>query len=556
MRLFVLGVLFNAHLIALPPPVPGGGVIERQLEKEYEAEPVELENPPPPVYIDIPEEKLEMSEGIYAHIDSVCIEGNESISSAEIQLWIAPYLGKELDLKDIYSICSAIDAGYAAEGFIVARAYPPPQTIENGCLTIRIIEGSVGRIEVLNNRFYRTAFIESYFSKFLGHSLNYKSFMRALLLLNENMDLHAGALLTKGEEFGTVNILLSVEDKRPLHLYLNANNYGRNLTTNWRTGARFDIGSLFTFGDKFSLAEVVGFPLNALYFTDAIYSIPLNRNGLEMELSYLFSKFKVEEDRYLDLGGNSNIGTIKFSQAIIRSRTISLDVSTWFDVLQIENLEMGVIKSFDKLRVLRFSTLFDRFASPQARDFLNFRMSFGIPSIFGGLPPISSQCSRSGAGGRFVKFNVDYDRLQNLFKDLFATFHFSGQWSPYKLAIAEQVYLGGADTVRGYPLAAALGDSGYYANLELHIPPPILANFRFFLAKAKWREVCQIVGFLDQGGVFLHAGPNVYETGAGVGVRLNRILGLSFSLDVGFPLVHNHLSSGAFTYIKVTACPF
>ncbi len=557
MRLGILVLASSSILFALPPPIPGGGVIERQIEKEYESKPLELEKELPPVQIDIPEERLEIPEGVSVRIDSVCLEGNESFSCEEIQQWIACCIGKELNLCDIYSICSIIDAEYAKRGYIVARAYPPPQSIQKGCLTIRIIEGKVGRVEVRGNRFYKDEFIQSYFSKLLGKPLNYNKFMRALLLLNEHDDLHVGGILSKGKEIGTVDIILPVEDHWPGHLYFNGNNYGRKLTTSWRAGGRLDVGSLLAYGDKFSLAQVVGFPLNALYFTDVIYSIPIGRNGFYFSLSYLFSKFKVEQDLYLHLKGNSNIGTVKVSQAIIRDRTMSLDFASWFDVTQIENLELGQIASFDKLRVLRASTTWDRFASANSRDYLNFQLSVGIPYLFGGMSPVDSQCSRTGAGGQFVKFYLDYDRLQKLsWRDTFFMFHFSGQWSPYRLAIPEQLYLGGADTVRGYPLAAALGDSGYWGNLELHIPPPVLADLRFFMAKAKFREVCQLVAFIDQGGVFLRGGSSVFELGAGIGFRLNHLKGLSLSLDVGFPLIHNHLSTGAFTYIKVTGCPF
>ena len=550
-------ILLGSALYALPPPVPGGGVIERQIEKEYEAKPLELEKELPPVQIDLPEEQLEMPEGISVRIDSVCIEGNQSFSCSEIQNWIECCLHKELNLCDIYAICSIIDAEYAKRGYIVARAYPPPQSIHQGCLKICILEGFVGAVEVKGNRFYKEEFIRSYFAKLIGKPLNYNQFMRALLLLNENDDLRVGGVLNKGKEIGTVDIILPVEDHWPGHLYFNANNYGRKLTTNWRAGGRFDVGSLFTYGDKLSIAEVVGFPFNALYFTDVIYSAPIGRNGFRLYLSYLFSKFKVEEDLSLHLKGNSNIGTIKVSQAVIRNRTMSLDFSSWFDLMQIENIELGQIVSFDKLRVLRFCTTWDHFSSPKGRDYLDFRMSVGIPYLFGGLSPVDSECSRSGAGGEFVKFNLDYDRLQQLkWRDVFLMFHFSGQWSPYRLAIAEQLYLGGADTVRGYPLAAALGDSGYWGNLELHIPPPLLADLRFFVAKAKFREVCQLVAFIDQGGVFLQGGPTTFELGAGIGFRLNNLKGLSLSLDVGFPLMHNNLSTGAFTYIKVTGCPF
>src|SRR5579871_2652634 len=115
------------------------------------------------------------------------------------------------------------------------------------------------------------------------------------MLLNDNTDLNAGAVFKKGKEFGCADVILRVDDHRPIHLYLNGNNYGRFLTTNVRAGGRFDWGNVIFQGDKLSIAEVIGFPVNALYFTDVTYTVPLNRKGASLEFAYLFSKFKIEE---------------------------------------------------------------------------------------------------------------------------------------------------------------------------------------------------------------------------------------------------------------------
>src|SRR5690606_25461545 len=101
-------------------------------------------------------------------------------------------------------------------------------------------------------------------------------------------------------------------------LYLNGNNYGRNLTTDVRTGGRLDWGNTLTQGDTFSVTGVVGFPINALYFTNVSYKVPVNRNGTFVEGAYLFSRFKIEEFSSLHLKGRSSIATLKVNHAVIR----------------------------------------------------------------------------------------------------------------------------------------------------------------------------------------------------------------------------------------------
>lgn len=545
-----------AFLEALPPPVPSAGVVERELEKEYESKPLGLDKEIPAIQIDIPEEKLKLPPGKKVLIKKISFQGNHSISDKKIRKWVEGYLGKELSLQEIYDLCAVIDHHYAAQGYFLARAYPPPQAIEEGSLVIEIIEGRLGNVQIIGNHYYSHAYISSYFHPLQGKPLRYNEFLRALMLLNENSDLRAGAVFEKGKEFGCADLIVRVDDARPAHLYLNGNNYGRDLTTNVRAGGRLDWGNLAAEGDTLSIAEVVGFPVNALYFTDVKYKIPLNSQGLAMEVSYLFSKFKIEELTRLHLKGESNIGTLKFTQALTRTRNLSVDCFSYFDYKQIENYVLGHRTSFDKLRVVTVGALLDHFHPSQGRDYLNLRFAAGIPNLLGGLKAVDSESSRKGGGGRFFIFNADYDRLQKLPKDCYFYFHGSGQLSPSKLTLPEQIYIGGSDTVRGYPLAVALGDSGYYLNFDFRVPPPFIANKKVFNFNKTWKEIIQFNAFLDHGGVFLKSEQNTFLWGTGVGLRMFGPYTLTFSIDVGFALNHKSLTNGAFTYIKLTAQPF
>ena len=373
-----------AFLAAVPPPLPSAGVIEREIEQEYEGKPLELEKEVPSVEVSIPEEKLAMDSNATVFVRQVEIEGNRVVSTREIQEWIQGCLDQNLNISDIYQLCKIIDQNYAAKGYFLTRSYPPPQKIQDGVLRIKILEGRLGAIRIEGNKFYSTKFIMRYFEPFCEQCLNYDKFLKALLLLNENSDLSVGVLFEKGKEVGTADLIVHVSDKRPIHLYFNENNYGRDLTTNSQLGGRFDWGSCILYGDTFSLAEVVGFPLNALYFTDVTYTVPLNAKGTFLELGYLFSKFHVEELLSLRLRGESMIGTLKATQAIKRTKTLALDLFGYFDYKQIQNFVLGYRTSDDRLRVVTAGALIDHYNSAQGRDYLNVRIAAGIPDFLGG----------------------------------------------------------------------------------------------------------------------------------------------------------------------------
>lgn len=555
-KAFAFLIFFPFLIQAFPPPVPSAGVVERELEKEYEAKPLEPEKQVPSIQIEMPKERLHFVSHKKVFIRSLVVEGNESISTERIQKWVHGYMNRELTIQEIYDLCDVIDKKYAEEGYFLARAYPPPQNIENDTLRIAILEGKLGNVKVVGNKHYKESYIRSYFTSLQGKPLKYNQFLRALSLINENSDLSAGAVFEKGKELGFADVIVRVEDKRPMHLYLNGNNYGRDLTTNARVGGRFDYGNALFQGDTFSVAQVVGFPVNALYFTDVIYNVPINRNGTSLEGSFLYSQFKIEELTRLHLKGRSEIATLKVNQVLTRTPTLSIDFFSYFDYKQIKNFALGRSTSYDKLRVLTVGSVFDHFGPFQGRDYLTLRFAAGIPNLLGGLKAVDHTSSRPGAGGRFFIFNIDYDRIQPLPKDCYFYFHGSGQLTPNKLTLPEQIYIGGSDTVRGFPLAVALGDNGYYVNFEFRVPPPFVGEKKFFRTKKKWKDLFQFDAFLDNGGTFLISGKDQVLWGTGVGLRIHGPYTLSLSVDVGFPLNHRKLTNDAFYYLKITAQPF
>ncbi len=552
--IFLLGRIFCLDAAPMPP-APSAGIIERQIEQEYEAKPFEMDKDIPSIQIDIPKERLDLPEDKKVQISHIHIQGNQVLSEMEIVCCLGDFLDQTLSIKDIYEICHRIEQCYARQGYFLARAYPPVQTIDKGILTIEVLEGILGSVEVEGNQHYSTEFILKFFASIKGKPLQYDEFLRALMVLNDMHDLSASAVFKKGTTVGTADLVIRVQDQKAFHLYLNGNNYGRWLTTNSRGGGRLDIGNILAYGDQLSVAEVIGFPVDALYFTDAIYSIPLTKRGLIAELAYLTSRFHVQEMQPLHLKGSSKIATAKLTQAFYRTRSFSVDGYTYFDYKQIQNFTLSRRTSYDRLRNLNVGATFDFYRPSYGREFLRLQATLGIPDIMGGMKAVSSGCSRIGGGGRFVKINADLDFLQKLRRQYSAVFyaHVSGQWSPYKLTSPEQMYIGGVDTVRGFPLAVAVGDSGYYANFELRIPP--LFRLKTSLNNPINNRV-QIVLFSDQGAALLHDGVNQFYCSAGVGLRLNQIWKFSVAFDMGVPLNHRAVTNNIFWYLRIAGQMF
>lgn len=546
------------------PAVPPAGVVERQIEQEYDVKEVEAQKAVPLLEIDIPEKEIDMGDA-KVRIDAVEISGNTVLSTRRLQRVVEPFLGQELSMKEIRAICVAIQARYASKGYFLARAYVPPQEIDNHTLKIQIIEGKLGKVSVIGNKYYGEKFVGRYFDKYLGRPINYDQILKALLLLDENSDLEVGAVFKKGETFGTADLIVRVSDKRPLHLMVDHNNYGSDHTAKQRTGAHFEWGNLLLDGDMLTIIEVVGSPIPSLDFTQGIYHFPINTYGSSFDLSYLYARFKTDKIDHVKYTGKSVVAEVKFTQAIHRTRLLNTDFFTSFDYKQIQNISQNS-STYDKLRVLTGGMAIDYIDGWKGRNLFNVSAGWGIPDIMGGSSVNSHDSSREGAGGRFVKLNGSWKRLQKIPYNCFLLLNLSMQYSFDKLPLPEQIYIGGVDTVRGYPLASGIGDSGFYANIELRVPPPFLRAHKVPWIKKTWGEFLQFVGFLDHGQTFDH-GQDILRTlmtpasttnfkranltSAGCGARIYGPWKLEWSFDVGWPLTDQHRSSNTIVYFRV-----
>lgn len=554
-------ILFPLLLQAVYVGPPGGaaGVVEREIQEEFVgADQIDPTRDVPLLDVEIPQEQLDLGDEGSVYISQVALQGNTAFSSKKLQSVLDPYLGKELTMREIKELCRAIQCYYLRRGFFLARAYPPEQEIDNGKLVIEIIEGRLGEISVVGNKYYKTEFICSYFERLHNKPINYDCFVESLLLLNDFDDLTVGAVFKKGAQYGTADLILQVVDCRPTHLYLNTNNFGSSSTTKQRSGGRLDYGNFLLNGDKIMFTGVVGSPIENLVFTEARYSVPVTKRGTFLEASYLYSDFNVGVQRALKLGGRSNIATGRLKQAWHRTRNASTDVYLHFDYKQIKNRAQGATESFDKLRNLGTGFQFDWLDGLRGRNMGDLHLVAGIPDIIGGSSAVDSQSSRLGAGGKYWIYYADYTRIQPLISDVFLLFQLSGQYSNYKLPLAEQIYLGGAEATRGYPVATVLGDKGYHGSLELRTPIPFLKGYKAPFTCKTWREVLQLVFFYDRGQVWLNGGDTINQknavtlNGAGAGFRIYGPWHIEWSFDVGFPLTEERKTSNAVYYFKVS----
>ncbi len=546
----ICGALFTVAWVYLPfcavsaPVRPEGaqaGVADRGFEPRVRTATVEKAVPEIPEEA-APEAAAAPAGGKKFLVKEFKFEGNAVYSSKTLALLVADHLGKEADIRVLNRACGAVTQFYRQHGYLMVRAELPEQEVKDGVVTIRVREVPISKVTVTGNKAYSERFIMRQFQGIEKRPIRYDDLLRRLLLINEYSNLQVRAFFSKGAEEWTTDLGLQVEDKRPLRLLVDYNNYGSRYVSRSRERATLDYGNIFTDGDLFTGSVIAGMPLDSMDNYLVQYKIPVNTEGTKLAVSYNYSNFTVgKEFEDLDIKGDYQDAALTLTHPWYRSRRTSVDVFGRFDYKVAKNDMLGEQMSEDQLRVLSAGASLDMVDRWNGRNFLNLELDQAVPGFMGSDKADNPDASRAGAGGEFTKGLLSYNRLQKMPWDSLLVLKGTGQVASVDLPASEQFSLGGYETVRGYMQAKYLGDDGYTLSAELRFLPPFMAGWNVPRLHKPMDQFMQFNVFFDYGAVMLKtalAGEKKTRDlmGTGVGVRFMLPRDINLNLAWAFPV--------------------
>jgi len=477
-------------------------------------------------------------------VKNINVIGVTIFSADKINAITNQFKNKDLTLKEIQKIADLITDLYRQKGYITSRAYIPPQKIEQGNLEIRVMEATVGDIQVKGNRFYSTGIIRKYVSIKKGEPFNYTDLQKDLVKINEHPDRNAKAILVPGKDPGSTDVVLDVKDYLPVHVSLGYDDFASRFVRRNRYTTTLTDNNLLGQDDILTIQYLRG-DANDYYSYSARYLYPVTRD-LNIGLFAARSKIVLGKE-YTDVlsRGKSRLFSIYGTQNIVKNENLVFNLNFGFDYKDVYNFLSGEVSSQDRLRIAKAGFDFD-LTDNFGRTIISDDFNYGIPSIMGGtkahLQPTDKPTSRSGAGGEFLKDTLNLVRLQRLLFGSTLLWKNQLQFSPSILTATEQFQVGGPANNRGYPPAEFVGDRGYSMTWELNLPPyfvPKSLNVPF--SKSRIYDAFRIVGFYDWTNVHLktlQAGDRKNRTvrSAGCGIRLNILENLFARYEIGWPL--------------------
>lgn len=549
--LFVLFVLalFNISFAADPPASQqmSGEESSRRILEQEERLRKQVERPKTKAKVEekVPESApQEGPAGPKMLIKNINVIGVTLLPEKQIKAITAEYANKELTLREMQKIADLITDLYRKKGYITSRAYVPPQKMEQGNLEIRVLEATVGDIQIKGNRFYSTGLIKRYISLIKGNPFNYNDLKKDLVDINEHPDRNAKAVLAPGKDPGATDVILEVKDSLPIHVGLGYNNFLSRFVR------RNDYNSTFTHNNLLGQDDILTFQYqlgdaNDYHYYSIRYLYPLTKS---LDIGVYTSRSKLVLGREFtdsQSRGKSRMFGVYASQNLIKNDDLVLNLNLGFDYKDVYNFLSGEVSSQDKLRVAKVGFDFD-LTDNFGRTIITNDFNYGIPGIMGGtkanLGSTDTPTSRAGADGEFLKDTLNILRLQKLIYDLTLLWKNQFQFSPSTLTATEQFQAGGPANNRGYPPAEFVGDRGFAMSWELAVPPYFIPkSIKVPMSKSRVYDAVRFVAFYDWTNVHLkslQAGDSKNKTirSAGCGVRINIAENLFARYEIGWPL--------------------
>lgn len=513
---FLFAVLCLATTASLAQRAPSAGQLLQQAEPPKRLPSTEA----PPTAI---EERVGMpaGNGSRFQLKGVRLTGNQAFTEQQLLPLIQNGIGKTLSLGELDALTRRITDYYRQHGYLVARAYLPPQEIQDGTVTIAVLEGRIGEVVLNNPAGVANSALAPAQRIQAGDPIHNEELEGALLRLADLPGVAVTSTLRPGATVGTSDFLVDVAPGRVLAGSVDLSNFGNRYTAATLLGGSLYWNNLAGIGDQLSLrAQTGGSKFN---YGRIGYQLPVGQSATRIGVALSRMNYKLgKEFAPLDAGGDATVASLYLLHPLLRSRDSNWYATLQYDDKRLEDRVDAASTESDKrvheLNIGIAGNFIDGLGGGGANN-ASLTYTAGRLDLDSVSARIDALSARSE--GSFGKWAGAFQRLQRLPANLTLFLNANGQWSDRNLDSSEKMFLGGAGGVRAYPQGEASGDSGYLLNVELRYP-----------LGYGW----EAVGFYDRGQVRINHSPWIGAADnqralAGYGIGANYV-SASFSLSV------------------------
>ena len=404
-------------------------------------------------------EQISQTETLSFVVKEIRVTKSELLNAEEISSVVQFEAGKTMNVNELQAIVEKINNLYLAKGIHTAQAVLPPQTIRDGVVYIRLIEGHFGEIKVEGNKRILDSYIKDRVSAKTGELSDLNQLQKDLFLYNNTNNYRLRAELVPGKNLGDSDLILTVEEpENPWSTYFFVDNANQDDSGLYRVGFLAAAHGLSGADDSLIVSPV---------FTEGTisgmvaYDAPISNEGTRATFSYSRNRVKIIDGTFedYDIKANSNDASVGISHPLNVTALAKVDLfaeyhhkwnDTTYSGMEIADRATNSIKMGINVRKYDKNGLW--FAQLSATGY-------------------ESDNHYNGTYEDGEYYGAYLMRRQNLPYAQYLLVRAYGQYSNNQsLPSSEQFSVGGIATVRGYEESVLSGDKGWFASVEYGFP--------------------------------------------------------------------------------------
>jgi len=414
-------------------------------------------------------------------LKAVRIEGAEALSESDLaDLWEG-YLGQTVSVATLFEIVNAITRRYSEAGYALSIAVLPEQRIEDGVVTIRVVEGYVDTVVFTGDLLTsvlgdgrgdaaRNELLERFAAGITAsRPLRTDDLERYLLLMNDLPGVTARATFAASRDVPGASTMTVDIARKTVEGQVGFNNHMVSNLGRTRIGGAVALNGQLTGGDQLRLEAWRGTHSDTYAYIAGSYSQMVGGDGLKLGATAAYSNSEPRDGLLADLEYIGRSVSLGFSAdyPLIRTRQENLYIGASFDVLNAQSELLDIPFSEDRIRTLGVYTTYDVADETGAVSLVRLGLIQGI-DVFGATDDDDPLKSRANGSATFTNLELRALRDQPLV----------GPWSLYVQAQAQvalgdpllsaaECSFGGRNIGRGYDVGAMSGDHCLMGGVDL-----------------------------------------------------------------------------------------
>lgn len=462
-------------------------------------------------------------------------------------------------LGTIETVADRITRYYRERGFILAKAYIPQQEVRDGIVTLTLLLGALGDVEVSGNELYDANYISATFDEWLSKPVTSSVTEENLYLINDFPGIAATGFFQPGRQVGDTLLNITVRAEQPYEVNFRMDNHGSDQTGEYRFYAEGIINNPLGTADKLELATLLTASPDNTVYGQLRYSSRLLSPRFKLSAGYSSNDFSLgagssSQVNDLQLAGSTEQYDVTATYSFKRSRANNfigeLKYNEVESVIRSEAVSGGIeLPLGDTVANLWFTFRFD------VLDEENKFLHQGDVSLISGKFKEGAEQAILGEvleqDTHYSIFEVNYSlltfwKIPYFNSDTRLIYRTALQYASSSLSSINQFSLAGPTRARGYSVNQFSADNAVYMGVDWIFNAP--GWFDMQIGKSNLNQMVNPSIFLDMSygeSISLNLDEkdaSAELTNVGIGFQFSYLKNIRGNLQLAFP-VHEDFSS-------------